>query len=241
MRADRLVLFVLIISSVFSITACSSVQSDKVAKVEKIQTPTSIENNSEELTKYSKEIHLDRDEKKRVNIFLSNFSECFYNHFDNNNIQERELIKFAVSHNYKNNEELFVKGDDEYTIQISKEYIERSIKKYFGISSVKHQNVDDYTTYKDGYYYIPLATGEVIPFIQINKMFDLGSNEYIAYGDVYVNANYYSGDPYDPIEYWNSEQKSEVEISGNVEAIFKEVNDVDGKRYILLKYDKKND
>jgi hypothetical protein len=177
-------------------------------------------------------------DKEKINTFLSNFSECFFRHFDISTAVDGDFITFAVLHNYKNNSKLFVKGDKDYSVKISKDYIEKTIEKYFNKKFTNHCSVKrDEIEYLNGYYQIVVGVGEVIPFVQVTKIIDKGNQELFVYGDEYVNANYFLGNPYKPIDKWSAEERKEVEKSGKMEAIVKKTSDGNTWRYILLKYD----
>lgn len=185
-----------------------------------------------------KVINFNDNEKEKMNIFLSNFSECFFSHFDINKATDSEFIKFGVLHNYKNNPKLFIKGDSNHTLKISKDYIEKTIEKYFDKKIINHNTVEKSDIkYLNGYYQIVEGVGEVIPFIQVTKIIDKGNQELLVYGDEYINANYFFGNPYKPIDKWSNEEREEVEKRGKTEAIVKKISNGNSWRYILLKYD----
>ena len=179
---------------------------------------------------------LNDSDKEKINTFLSNFSECFFTHFDKDKVNDTELITFAVLHNYKNNVNLS-KGDSDNTVKISKDVIEKTIDKYFDIKFSNHSSVKkEEIEYRNEYYQIVAGVGEVIPFVQLTKIIDKGDQEFFVYGDEYINANYFSGNPYKPIDKWSTEEKQEVKKSGKIEALVKKIDNGITWRYILLKY-----
>jgi hypothetical protein len=182
------------------------------------------------------EIHLENEEMKDLNIFLSNFSECFLEHFDISGVYYQDVIEFAVLYNKKNNYDLFVELEDNRA-KISEDYIDSTIMEFFSISDIVHQSIEDDILYKDNYYIIEQADGEAIPFVQVVKVFVNDNNDYVVEGIVYDNADGFYGDPYEPQENWTSEQSAEVEIVGKVKAKLKVNNGSEAKQYVLLQYE----
>ncbi len=104
-----------------------------------------------------------------------------------------------------------------------------------------HQSIEDGTkdgrVFKDGYYYMCFGIGEVIPYVQLTKLYALQDNKYLAYADIYGNFNYCSvQDPHKPIDMWSNKEKSEIEEYGSIVAMFQEIEVDSSKRYVLLKY-----
>jgi len=171
-----------------------------------------------------KEIAMDRESKRRINIFLSNFAECFGVGFDMNNYSDKQLINFAVSHNYKNNYQLFESTNEELVLRISKNHIDRTIYKYFGIKKIKHQSVDKEITYKNDYYKMPIADGESTPFCQVTKVLACENGIYLVYANMHIDSNDLVNDPYTP--------RVIAKIKNTSSKKFDELN--------LIKYDLKN-
>jgi hypothetical protein len=183
------------------------------------------------------EVVMDKEMKRKINIFLSNFSECFFDNFNIVEAKDDELIRFAVSHNYKNNNQLWLPGDSDITTKIDVKFIEKTIEKYFNITEINHKSVGNEIVYRDDFYFIQQAAGEVIPFVQVNKLVQGENGILIAYGDEYGNANFLSKeDPYEPLEYWSDDERKEIELYNGMKAEFKEIESNGQKSFLLIKY-----
>lgn len=188
-----------------------------------------------------KELVIDKESKRHINIFLSNFSECFMNSFDINNYSDKQLINFAVSHNYKNNYKLFESTNEEFTLRISKNHIDKTIDKFFDIKKIKHQSVDKEIIYKNDYYKIPIGAGESIPFCQTTKVLDCENGIYLVYANIYIDLDGFVNDPYIPIEFWSEDEKRQVEIRSRVIAKIKNTSSKKFNNLKLIEYNLEND
>jgi hypothetical protein len=212
--------------------SCSSANKDNIASANITPNSSIVEN-----TKTEHEINMNAEQKKKINIFLSNFAECLIDSLIVNEVSEEQLISFAVSHNYKNNYNLWLPGDSIITVKIDAKFIEKTIEKYFNIINIKHKSVGNNITFKNGYYYINEAAGEYIPFVHVNKLVQGDDGSMIAYGDVCGDINNLSkNDPYEPLEKWTDEEKKEIELYHKVKAEFKEIENNGQKRYVLIEY-----
>ncbi len=183
------------------------------------------------------EIQMDAALNRKVNIFLSNFAEAFMESFDRQSITREDLARFAVRHNYINNYQRWQPTADQMNVQIKADYIAGTVDKYFGPIGFTHGPVDGYVGYADGFYSIPLADGEAIPFVQIERLFKSPDGTYTAYGQIYGNANYLSvDDPYKPFSAWSSAELDEIERYGKVQATFTEVIEDGKSRFIIQSY-----
>ena len=107
------------------------------------------------------------EQRKNLNIFLSNFSEVFFRSFDRNGtIDEASLVDFAFLHNKINSfgrdriESRQRNGEYYYTISTAD--VDNCLDRFFGVG-VPHQDFDYYNFHvycEDGYYYFPAADGE---------------------------------------------------------------------------------
>lgn len=181
------------------------------------------------------EIKLNNGEWKKLNTFFSNFSEVFLKSFKKNKIDNKELIRFGVLHNARNNYHLFKRYDSSY-LKLDKKYVEASVEKYFGIKSVIHESVSD-MAYKDGYYIIPDGAGEVFLFSQVTKFIDIGNNYYIAFLNIYYASSGFTGDPHGNLKTWQKNDDGDIpKLSQRMKAIVQKVNSGWSSRYILIEY-----
>ncbi|MGE5458903.1 MAG: hypothetical protein ACM3NJ_00475 [Methanobacterium sp.] len=184
---------------------------------------------------------LSKDEKRTLNIFFSNFSEVFFPSFSENNVSDKDLIDFGVDHNYVNNKSRFkyLQDADQYIIE--KRYVEDSVYKYFG-TNIEAQSAEPGIIYNNGFYYTKQGQGEGRPFSQVNKLYDLGNDYYLAYVDIYsegfeqVSMNAGSQYLYKPLEDWSQEYRNQIEKIGTKKAKIKKVYENGAFRYILLEY-----
>lgn len=182
-----------------------------------------------------KVVDLNRAEKRKINIFLSNFAECSIQHFDSNDYDDKELIYFALRHNYLNNWKLFEQTDDFCFVKISQNYIERSVQKYFGISKFNHQSLDKHNVYENGYYKVECSDGGSDYFCQTQKMLDCGDGIYEVDVDLYFSMELF--DVYESMEFWEGVDMEYVYFEGKIVAKVKKVKENGKERYKLLKYD----
>jgi hypothetical protein len=193
--------------------------------------------NEDNLIAATNEVQLSKDEKRKLNIFFSNFSEVYLQPFKRDQISNQQLICFGFYHNYKNNWNLF--KNEGQSVKLDSKYVEGSVNYFFG-KTVKHESVDQNLKFKDGYYYHPAAFGDPLPFSQVKKLIDLGDNYYLAYVDNY--NNFIPGDKtevdkfYDPIDEWYAQNKDSVKLIGKMNATVKKISENGNTRYILIDY-----
>ena len=184
---------------------------------------------------------LSKEEKRNLNIFFSNFSEVSVPTFKENEISNEELIKFGFIHNLINNRDRVQILQDSQQCKIAKQYIEESVKKYFN-KTVQNQSIDQGPTYDNGFYYNNIALGEGRNFSQLNKLYYLGNDYYLAYINVYsegfeqVSMNAGTDYLYIPLEDWSQEYINMIELVGEKTATIKKVTENGASRYILVDY-----
>ncbi len=183
------------------------------------------------------EVSMDQALNRKVNIFLSNFAECFMDSFTRQSITDLELVRFGVGHNYKNNYKLWQPTADKMNVKLKADYVTKTIDKYFGPIGFSHQSADEWTIYRDGHYIVPVADGEAIPFVQIDRLTKDADGVFTAYGSIYGNANYLMvDDPYKPLQAWSDAEREEIELYGNVQATFTELTEDGKSRFIIQTY-----
>lgn len=173
-------------------------------------------------------MNLSKEEIKKLNTFFSNFSEVRLLSFSKSELEQTELIRFAVLHNQINNYSKFENAGDNL-IKIKKEIIEQTSEKYFGYKITNHQSTDE-IEFKNGYYTITDSSGEAYYFSQINNLYDLENGEFLAEVTIYVVGSGWTGDYQANPETWDKTDAPEV--LSTVNAIITKNND----KYILLEY-----
>ncbi len=136
---------------------------------------------------------LTSDQRYRVNVFLSNFTEQLFcwDHAFFGPGDDSELVEYAINHIWFNNSEQLEWIDQgEYNVRLSDKYIQPVVDKYFG-KQLHSMNARWYD-YIDGYYYWT-ETGGHTPdgFAQITEMVDLGNDYYEVYFEIYGSGMYW--------------------------------------------------
>jgi hypothetical protein len=185
-----------------------------------------------------KEVKLTPTDRKQLNTFFSNFSEVFVEPFEKDKIIDKELIQFSISHNYKNNEKLFVKGGKEYQVKIKASKIDDSVYKFFGKKITKHQSIDDRgIEYRDGWYCTTDASGEEYYFSQIVTLKDNGNSMFTATVNVYSAGSGWTGNVHGTEKEWKKASPDDVpQLTEIMKANLRKVTGKGKNRYILIDY-----
>lgn len=143
---------------------------------------------SEPATQMSSEDHY------RINIFLSNFSEQFFDDFDSSNYDESQLVRFSYLH-YKINFFSSMKiGSGYYSLTL--EQVNQKLQRYFGLS-VSPTEGQIYETwgwsisYANGYFSSEAAEGESYSYMSVADTLKKRSD-----GNYDVTFKVYSVDKY---------------------------------------------
>ncbi|MBB6218000.1 hypothetical protein HNQ80_004137 [Anaerosolibacter carboniphilus] len=178
-----------------------------------------------------KEVPLDYEFHKKLNIFFSNFSEVYMPDFKEGDVTNEALIHFSWWHNYINNSNSLKSFNNDGYGYISENQIYKSINKYFGIDMTTRNLSDVESKRENGYYKEICADGEAFPFSQLTKLLDNGDGTYTADVDIY--------DPqaldicsYEPKDKWDEETLVESKLSRKMKCLIKK----EGDRYVLLEY-----
>jgi hypothetical protein len=184
-----------------------------------------------------KDIKLSPKEKKELNTFFSNFSEIFMEPFTKENLSDKALINFGVSHNYRNNLKKCEKGEDPTIVKLKSSFVDDAVNKYFGKKIKTHQSVEDYK-FSNGKYTIPEAAGEAYVFSQIENLYDNGNNFYSANINVYSIGSGWSGSPHGTPKEWQKKAADEgmPELTNKMKATIQKVTENGKTRYILIDY-----
>lgn len=185
-----------------------------------------------------KQLKLSQREIKLLNTFLSNFSEVSMEPFTGENLKDKDLIRFGVEHNYRNNAKLFVKSGSENQVKIKESYIDESVKKFFGRKIKKHQSAEG-IEYKNGWYFIPEASGESFSFSQVADIYDSGHSIFTATVNVYTAGSGWNGNVHGNMNEWKKASEDDIPaLSGFMKAVLHKVTEKGKSRYILLEYTK---
>lgn len=159
----------------------------------------------EEPGDFDKNVLLDMspEQRREVNIFLSNFSEAFYEPNQGYYSEAEAKISFAYIHSLINgyNTTFY---EDNY-MGISAKDVDNVLVRFFG-SSVSHQTPPNSVCwiYKDGKFLMPAASGESYPYFSIatemkkrpdgdfDVKFNIYSDPSITGGDMITDKTVYS-------------------------------------------------
>ena len=138
--------------------------------------------------------------QKRINVFLSNFTETF---FDTYPCTKYEMVSFAYSHARINNDGKVHYGSWEY--YISETDVNNILNKYFGVTYPQNgaEDVLSYSTqygtqtirYDGDYYYFPAADGGGHSYVSIAK-------EMVRNSDGSYTVKY---DAYSLVDFWEDD------------------------------------
>jgi hypothetical protein len=191
-----------------------------------------------------KEVKLDKESRKKLCVFFSNFSEVNLDYFEKSKTIEHQLIRFSIEHNIINNHKAIKQIGKTTKGLLDPKFVEAAVKKYFGLSIKKHQTVADiknstFHEYENGKYILPYAfsieDNPEVRFSSILKLYDIGNNYFIA--DVYnisIGMDFSEEDRYaDPeILMKGGKEFDYTRIKATIQKITEE-----GKtRYILIEY-----
>lgn len=145
---------------------------------------------------FGEEIQVDADTRRKMNIFLSNFSEAGLNAYDKDNRDLKDILWWAhiwtKINKWKSIEYEDVPGEGTCE-KNSFENINKTLDKYLGFTisddDVAHLNQPDENYWffcKDGNLYSPAADGESYTLLSIvSDVEDLGENKLKLYFTVY--------------------------------------------------------
>ena len=131
----------------------------------------------------------DPDVQYRINIFLSNFSEQY---FDSYPADDFAMLHFAYLYNKINARENITSENYDYCI--SADIVDETTNRFFGktvarqtLSHTDEWGFEHIFEYRDGKYCTPAADGEIYnSFSVVSKMTQLESGTYLVYFDVYA-------------------------------------------------------
>lgn len=132
------------------------------------------------------------DDWYRINIFLSNFSEQYFDSFSD--CDAYAMVKFAYQHN-KINQSSNVRYDPgSYCFTISDDTVDQTLYRFFGCTVAHGKQSKTYSggytetiDYHDGAYYFPAASGEFNGYISVATWMTVNSSgTYSVSFDVYA-------------------------------------------------------
>ena len=180
---------------------------------------------------------MSKSERKKINIFLSNFSEAGFWYYDRYEyVDYYELIKFAYFHNEINTGKVKYTEDE---VGIAGETAAATVKKYLGVTLPLKTTYDGYGgvwEYKDGWFWTePETTGLHVCFSVAYDMVDNGDGTYTVYYDVF-SVDDADKTPEKCYEYTVSEARKKYSYECSGDAVVKEKTYNGDKTYELISY-----
>lgn len=149
---------------------------------------------------FGEEISIDPDTQKKMNIFLSNFSEAGLYEYDQDHVDLYDIFRWVERwtkmNNYQGMEYGPLPGDDsgESYEKISLQAINKATEKYLGLT-ITDQEASEMEAkpegpylfvYKDGYLYAPAADGEAHTYFSVvSQAEDLGDQKLKLYYNIF--------------------------------------------------------
>lgn len=207
-------LLVLLVISLLVLTACGKSEDVKNTDTknngeENVQTVP--ENGDEEKTEQQDKLEeteniintMSSEEKREMNLFLSNFSEAFYNPVSGFYRGDEAKIDFAFTHITINSSEKVVAED--YYMGITAEDIDIVLNRFFG-ESIPHKTPENSKrwVYKNGKFLVPAASGDsygnfsIVTEVRVLKdgnyeaLFNVYNDPEIVGGDIITDKTIYS-------------------------------------------------
>ncbi len=136
-------------------------------------------------------------ERKRINIFLSNFSEVYFKDYDRNaGVDMHQVLWFVFMHNEINTSKTFFDGEK---MGISANNADTTAKKYLGVTIprktyVNPSNEMDKWEYADGTFTQNAASGASVGIFTVAKeMTDNGDGTFTVKFEVFELENMHDG------------------------------------------------
>ena len=167
-------------------------------------------------------------------MFMSNFSEAYFDNYSVSNYNTAKLISFAYIHNSLNNpDKTFYEGN---YMGISSSDVNRTLDKYLGIE-IPNESVGEWS-YRDGNFYMGAASGESYArFTVVTKLTDNGDGTLtVEFMDFFDNANMFEVSLPKWYTYTLEEAKSNCEPIGTGVATLREKTYNGKKTYELISY-----
>ena len=177
---------------------------------------------------------MSNEQKRALNLFLSNFSEvCLmsYGHGDND---EDELLYFGFKHNeYNSTGRVSVTNSGYYAI--SEADMDLTLQRYFGVNAPRHSNNE--VIYSENTYYFPLAAGQALSYFSVARnMTDNLDGTYTVEFEFFSDEN---GTPINSASYSLDIEgaRTNYQLTGEGTAIVTKKNYNGTETYELKQYD----
>ena len=175
-------------------------------------------------------LELSTTERKRLNVFFSNFSEANVPDFTQETLTDEMLINFAKQHYFLNRYNRMKETPDKMFKLAPKQWVDQAAMKYFGKKLNKHSD-------EAGYYKIPIGDSGGFIFSQIDKLELIKGNLYEAQVKTYSS---YSGqiiDIHGNAKIWKKAGE-DVFCHGLWKAVIEKKANTHKSRFVLISYKK---
>lgn len=140
------------------------------------------------------------EERKRINIFLSNFSEHGFERYPAGDETDYVMLQYLCSYANINKPEIIQYDSNTSSFVISRSNADATLMRFFGTTVTPTETYQTYTNYfgdviefQNGSFYYPAASGESYAYLTIaNEMYKNSDGTYQVYYSVYeLNPDIY--------------------------------------------------
>jgi hypothetical protein len=175
-----------------------------------------------------REVKMNRALQRKLNTFMSNFSEGYVRPFARGKISDEQLVNFALHHEWCNRKR-------NLSAPVPAVRVERLAMYYFGAKVKRHGSLAG-STYKSGQYHHTISDGDPMPFAQISRLVDMGNGEFVVYTNEYETHDADPQGNYSPEKNAHTNVWEGARFTGKRKGTIKQVGSGARRRYILLDY-----
>jgi len=140
--------------------------------------------NNEFFAQSAAPLSLSSEGQRRVNLFLSNFSEQEFRNFERDVSPDARMIEFAFLQIKINSHSSITYQDG--SMMLSADTLEKTTQRFFGRTPARGST--DWLIYSNGNYICPAADGAFVDYVTVvDNMYDLGDGTYEVSFTVYEN------------------------------------------------------
>lgn len=197
----------------------------------------------------AKNVPLTAQERGKLSVFLSNFSEINMNPFSRGRITDAELIQFGVLHRLWNapmNSAPHYEPLGGGKRRLLKSSVDSACLYFFGRKPSRHFSIRGYTFDGKGYRddspsgNFELGVGDPVNFTSATKMRSLGEGEYEVIATECSGHDWWKGYPQAPVppakKNRSEEEMWDYSVGGPRRVVVKRITSGGESRYILLEY-----
>lgn len=190
-------------------------------------------------TTLKREVVIDTKLQESLDTFFTYFSEANIKDFKKNELTEEEMINFSVYYNFIHAFDKFTVIKERCCALIEAKYVKESESYFFGKQASKHESTSQYELL-DNKYKVFLANKGELTISKIDKLYDLGNQEYLVELSIY-NVNGFEEDLKSIFEELKKGDSKFIKLKGKKIANIKKINENGNERFILLSYETEQD